>query len=897
MAYQERLAEATQVSRRSFTKAAAAAAVLATLGLTSCKPSTVEPTEPETPEPLTPEQLLERASQNLADGSRDLITGEWVPAACWHNCGGRCVNKVLVRDGIVIRQKTDDSVVDTVDNPQQRGCVRGRSQRMQVFGADRLKHPMKRKSWSPEAPNGQLRGKDEWERISWDEAMTYVANELIRIYSTYGPAAVLSGASKGLQIPLNALGGAASVTDTSSCGTLSNGTATKMGLGFLNWFYVVNDRYDLKNAEYIVLHGANPAWTATGMPINNYLQAKKAGAKFVVVGPFRNASAMTLDAKWIPVRPATDLAFVMGVAYEMLKLDEAQGNIVDWDFVHTRAVGFDAQSMPEGAATNENYKDYLLGKYDGVPKTAEWASQICGTPVEDIRWFAEICGKEHATMLLHGFAPVRALGSEDFTQAFTALGVLGAHFGKSGHACGGIREQSSGNDGYTLVSAGANGAAAGPAATIYMPIPAVTVWQNILDKQFRYVGTMYAALDNGMDLPLDIHAICFEAGGTMRTTPNTMKAIEAVRSVDFVFASEYVLNTQATYADIVLPCTTEWETPGGFPNANRETLIMYRKVMDPIYEAKTDWQIGKLLTEKLVELGAVAADVCADAFSVSQEQQFMNQILGATYMDPMYQPQPLIKVTQEDLDAWGCVGEPHDGVVTLADMCANGVYHVNRSEGDTFGFIGYQGYVADPATFPQGSASGKIELYCQAKADEFNAPGAPGVEPVKAYPTYRVAPQGYETTFANWETQEKGEFPFMAYNPHYYRRTHSCLDNVLWNREAWINPVYMNPADAAGLGIADGDTVVVTSRAGRILRPVTLLSSVMPGVITVPHGAWVDMDSAEQYDTAGCDNVLIGSDISSSYVSGYNNINVKVEKYTGTPLVPDCEKPQRIITF
>ena len=347
---------------------------------------------------------------------------------------------------------------------------------MQVFGPDRIKHPLKRKGWSPEAPNGQMRGRDEWERISWDEALDYVAGELRKAYDTYGPRSVLSCATKGLSSVINALGGACTVTDTSSCGTLSNGTAVKMGLGFLDWFFVVNDRYDLKNADYIVLHGANPAWTASGMPINNYLAAKKAGAKFVVVGPFKNASANLLDAKRIPVRPSTDLAFVMGVAYEMLKLDEQRGDVVDWDFLHTYTVGFDADSMPEGAATPENYRAYLFGEYDGVPKTAEWASAICGTPVEDIRWFAEVCGKQHATMLLHGFAPVRALGSEDFTQAFVALGAMGGHFGKPGHACGGIREQTSGNDGPRLVSAGDAGAVPPPPPTIYDPIPAVTVW-------------------------------------------------------------------------------------------------------------------------------------------------------------------------------------------------------------------------------------------------------------------------------------------------------------------------------------------------------------------------------------------------------------------------------------
>ncbi|MBO7701566.1 MAG: molybdopterin-dependent oxidoreductase, partial [Eggerthellaceae bacterium] len=762
------------------------------------------------------EERLEEAAVNKADGFRDLITGDWVPAACWHNCGGRCVNKVLVRDGIVIRQKTDDSVEDTPDNPQQRGCVRGRSQRMQVFGPDRIKYPLKRKGWSPDAPNGHLRGRDEWERISWDEALSYVAAELKKAYGTYGPRSVLNCATKGLVNVLNAMGGACTVTDTSSCGTLSNGTAAKMGLGFLDWFFVVNDRYDLKNAEYIVLHGANPAWTASGMPINNYLAAKKAGAKYVVVGPFKNASANLLDAKWIPVRPSTDLAFVMGVAYEMLQLDEKQGGIIDWDFLHTYTVGFDADSMPEGAATPENYRAYLLGEYDGVPKTAEWASEICGAPVEDIRWFAEICGKQHATMLLHGFAPVRALGSEDFTQAFIALGAMGGHFGKPGHACGGIREQTSGNDGPRLVSAGDAGAVPPPPPTIYDPIPAVTVWQSILDKKYRYVGTMYAELAPGEERDLDIHVICFEAAGTMRTAPNTAKAIEAVRSVDFVFASQYVMNTQAYYADIVLPCTTEWETPGGFPNANRETLIMYRQVVEPLYEAKTDFDIAKALA---VKLGLDAEAL----FAVDLKQQFMNQILGATYLDATYQPQPLIAVTQEDLDAWGCVGEPHDGVVTLAEMWENGVYHVPRAEGDAFGFIGYAQFVADPVANPVGSASGKIELYCQAKADEFNAPGAPGVAPVKAYPTYRTPPVGFETLTE--------EYPFLAYNPHYYRRTHSCLDNVLWDREAWASPVYLNPVDAEAKGIADGDTVVVSSPAGKVLRPATVLASVMPGVV------------------------------------------------------------------
>ena len=48
--------------------------------------------------------------------------GEWISAACWHNCGGRCMNKVMVKDGAVVRQKTDDTHEDSIEYPQQRGC-------------------------------------------------------------------------------------------------------------------------------------------------------------------------------------------------------------------------------------------------------------------------------------------------------------------------------------------------------------------------------------------------------------------------------------------------------------------------------------------------------------------------------------------------------------------------------------------------------------------------------------------------------------------------------------------------------------------------------------------------------------------------------------------------------
>ena len=159
-------------SRRDFLKGTmAATAAVAGLGLLPKENALAESTAP-----------VEHPS--IVDQEEG---GKWVSAACWHNCGGRCINLALVKDGVVLRQKTDDSHPDSPDFPQQRACQRGRSQRMQVFGADRLKYPMKRKNWSLENPNGELRGEDEWERISWDEAYTIIAETTKKLYDQYGP--------------------------------------------------------------------------------------------------------------------------------------------------------------------------------------------------------------------------------------------------------------------------------------------------------------------------------------------------------------------------------------------------------------------------------------------------------------------------------------------------------------------------------------------------------------------------------------------------------------------------------------------------------------------------------------------------------------------------------------
>lgn len=84
---------AAHLTRRSFIKATTAATALAAASsLTACAPATSD---------LAATGEDAEAAHPVG---RDIVSGEWKTAACWHNCGGRCLNKVLVQDGVVVRQ-------------------------------------------------------------------------------------------------------------------------------------------------------------------------------------------------------------------------------------------------------------------------------------------------------------------------------------------------------------------------------------------------------------------------------------------------------------------------------------------------------------------------------------------------------------------------------------------------------------------------------------------------------------------------------------------------------------------------------------------------------------------------------------------------------------------------
>lgn len=132
-----------------------------------------------------------------AEGGSSADGEQTFRSACRGNCGSRCPLEVTVREGKVVKARPMDMPGE--DAVRKRFCVKGFSQPQRVYDTDRLKYPMKRVG---------ERGAGEWERISWDEAVSTIAEKMgaaikdyggtsVAVWSSYGSYGVLNGAMAG----------------------------------------------------------------------------------------------------------------------------------------------------------------------------------------------------------------------------------------------------------------------------------------------------------------------------------------------------------------------------------------------------------------------------------------------------------------------------------------------------------------------------------------------------------------------------------------------------------------------------------------------------------------------------------------------------------------------------
>ena len=272
--------------------------------------------------------------------------------------------------------------------------------------------------------------------------------------------------------------------------------------------------------------------------------------------------------------------------------------------------------------------------------------------------------------------------------------------------------------------------------------------------------------------PVDIHMIHQSFGGALNQRQGMTQGIKAYKKVDFALCINYVLNTSAKYSDIVLPCTTEWERPGALKN-NRELLSVGRKIIEPLYEAKSDRDIARGIADKLHELYPEDYPYTAeDISSVSEWQQFLNKLAGCKFTDTDGEKKPLLTITQADVERYSEEAgeelslEERERVVDLAEFEAKGGFQIPNPE--EYVHLPFEAFIKDPDANPVKTASGKFEIHCQALSDYIEWIGFSSKSPL---PLYEQITEGYEDG-------QKNGYPVQFINHHYQRRSHHVFDNL-----------------------------------------------------------------------------------------------------------------------
>ena len=749
-----------------------------------------------------------------ADSSPETIVRVGCPA---HNCGGRCLLIAHIRDGKIVRLDTDDRP-DLLAAPQLRACVRGRAYLRRQYHPDRLLYPMKRTG---------KRGEGQFERISWDEALDKVASEMIRVRQTYGSSALfvpygtgsynqLNGSQTARRL-MNLFGGCLGIYNSYSWAAINIATPTVFGT-----LKTGNQRQDWLNSKYILMWGWNPAEMRDGTNSDFFIKlARENGARVVCIDPRMSLSAVSLADEWVPIRPGTDAAMMSAMAYVMV----TEG-LYDAEFVRTHCVGFDQSQMPPGAEGLESYKDYLLGVFDGVPKTPAWAEKITTAPAETI---ARIAG-EYATtkpaMLYQGYGMQRRAYGEQVVRAGCVLAAITGNVGIPGGWASGLALQApDGGPFWNVFPTGDN--------PVKASIP-VFLWTEAVlrGKELTAAEGVIGAerLDNNIKL---IYAVATNALVNQHADINrTARILQDESLVEFIVVQDNFLTPTGRFADILLPACTQFETWGvedGWKYGD-EVILMPQLVVPP-GETKSDYRICAEIAERL-DFG--------EQYTQGRDERGWIEWALEYYRQTRF---PNLPSLEELLDK-------------NAGVYANPV---------TQPAVAFADFRADPESYPLETPSGKIEIFSKALYDKNN--------PVEIPPVPKYI-QEWESPFG----PEAQRFPLQAVGHHTLHRVHSTHDNNDWLEEAFPQRVFINPIDAQARDIQDGDTVKVWNERGAMRLPCRVTGRILPGVVDIPQGAWWT-PGEDGVDRRGSVNVLTSARWTPlAFGTAQHTIMVQVEK-------------------
>jgi trimethylamine-N-oxide reductase (cytochrome c) len=523
----------------------------------------------------------------------------------------------------------------------------GQNAKSIVYSPNRLLYPMKRVDFDPKGQrNPQNRGKSEYVRISWEEAIDLVSSEIKRMKRDHGPGAIATSHGShhtwgNIGYYLSALYRFANAVGMTRVHHNPDSWEGWYWGAVHHWGYTLrvgqSETYGtvedcLQNCEMIVFWAADPESTSgsygaqEGTVRRQWLKNPKLGIKVVHVDPYFNASAQFLPGKWFAPKPTTSPAMAMAIAYVWIK-----ENLYDKEYVKTHTVGFDV------------WKAYLLGEEDGIAKTPEWQEKETGIPAKDVRALAREWGKKRVYLAPGGWGNGHGGACRNQTgiqwarvmvclAAMQGLGKPGINMGNLQWGCP--------LDFNFYFPGYADGGMSGDLENTSMPVELYQRMPQLLtmNSSFQRIPRIWMpeALADGkaegwpwigksiehqfakFSYPAPGHSpvrMLYKYGGSMLSTMNnTNRHVRMYQSenLEFVVNQSIWFEGEAKFADLILPACTnfervdisEWAGLGGYGHhgqqqLNHRVIIFQSPAISPLGESKTDYWIFNEICKRL----------------------------------------------------------------------------------------------------------------------------------------------------------------------------------------------------------------------------------------------------------------------------------------------------------
>ncbi|MGA9445821.1 MAG: molybdopterin-dependent oxidoreductase [Candidatus Sulfotelmatobacter sp.] len=470
-----------------------------------------------------------------------------VHAACPHDCPDACGVLITVEDGRATRIQGDPQ------HPVTRGflCAKVAKYLDRVYSPDRVLYPMRRI-----APKG-ARSTQVWRRISWDEALDEIAERFRKIVAEFGGEAILPYSYGGT---LGALNGAsmdrrfftrlgASELERTICSS-----AGEAGLESVMGVKLGTEPDQFIHSRYIIVWASNIH--GNNVHLWPYIvQARRKGARLVVIDPYRTRTAACADW-YLPINPGTDGALALAMMHVII----GEG-LYDADYVEKYTLGFDELS--------EKVKAY----------PPEHAAQWTGIAAEDIRKLAREYATVRPSVIRVNYGVQRSDGGGMATRAIAMLPCI---IGSLKEVGGGIHLSTSGA--FDLNKDALRRPDLRP--------------QGLKPSRIVNMVELGKALNTLSDPPLK--ALFVYSSNPAAVCPNHNEVVRGLKRTDlFTVVHEQFFTDTTDYADIVLPATTFFEHKDLQTAYGHYYLQVSDQAIEPLGECRANVELFRALAARM----------------------------------------------------------------------------------------------------------------------------------------------------------------------------------------------------------------------------------------------------------------------------------------------------------